>query len=293
MRITNNQTTRNALFGLQRSLQQVENARDRATTGLKVQIASDDPNASVSISGADSSLRAIDQYRRNVSSATARLNAEEDTLGSVSLMLERAKELGVGQATATANASTRLVAKAEVDRLIESAINLGNRVFEGEYLFGGDQSATPPLSGATPPFAATPPTGSRRAEVSSGLFVKTNHNATEIFLDTGTLAALDELSQALGANDDAAIKTALTSLDSAHLQTQVVLGESAAQSEQLLVTEENLRALDTSLRTFNSNLQDVDLEQAVSELVARQTAYEAAMLSMSRVINLSLADYLR
>ncbi len=257
------------------------------------QIASDDPNASVSISGADSSLRAIDQYRHNVNSATARLNAEEDTLGSLTLMLERAKELGVGQGTATGSPSTRLVAKAEVDRLIESAMSLGNRVFEGEYLFGGDQSSTAPLAGITPPFTATPPTGNRRAEVSSGLFVKTNHNATEVFLDTGTLAALHELSQALGANDDVAIKTSLTSLDSAHLNTQVVLGESAAQSEQSLVTEENLRALDTSLRTFKSNLQDVDLEHAVSELVARQTAYEAAMLSMSRVINLSLADYLR
>jgi flagellar hook-associated protein 3 FlgL len=74
---------------------------------------------------------------------------------------------------------------------------------------------------------------------------------------------------------------------------QVMLGEVGAQTAQLEIADANLGALDTSLRAFKSNLQDADLEKAVTELVSRQTVYQAAMLSTSRIMGMSLADYLR
>jgi len=37
----------------------------------------------------------------------------------------------------------------------------------------------------------------------------------------------------------------------------------------------------------------VDMEEAITEMVARQTAYQAAMQASSRVMGLSLTDYLR
>ena len=49
MRITNNMISRNALGSLQRSLQRVDEAQHRATTGLRVEKASDDPSAANSI----------------------------------------------------------------------------------------------------------------------------------------------------------------------------------------------------------------------------------------------------
>jgi len=293
MRITNNMISRNALASLQRSLRQVDEAQHRATTGLRVEKASDDPSAANAIMASGSSLRAITQYKRNINSAQARLDREESILGSVTQMLERAKELGVAQGSSTADAQTRLTAKAEVDQLIQTVVQLGNTQHEGEFLFGGDQSNVAPFTGTVPPFATTPPTGTRRAEISSALSIRTNHNGTEVFLNTGVLAALDQLSVALGANDQTAVQASLTSLDTSHASVQVLVGEVGAQGQQLAVATSNLDALDTSLRSFKSELQDADIEKAVTELVGRQTAYQAAMLSTSRVMSLNLADYLR
>ncbi|MBK6305148.1 MAG: hypothetical protein IPF47_05270 [Gemmatimonadetes bacterium] len=262
-------------------------------TGLRVEKASDDPSASSSIMASGSSIRAIGQYKRNINSARARLDREESILGSVSQMLER-QEPGVQQASGTADAQTRLTAKAEVDQLIQAVVQLGNTQHEGEYLFGGDQSNVAPVQRHHPSvFSAAPPTGTRRTEISSALSVRTNHNGTEVFLTTGVLAALDELSTALGANSQTGVATSLFSLDAAHNSTQVLVGETGAASQQLDVATSNLDALDTSLRTFKSQLQDADIEKAVSELVGRQTAYQAAMLATSRVMSLNLADYLR
>ncbi|MGQ0646096.1 MAG: flagellar hook-associated protein FlgL [Gemmatimonadaceae bacterium] len=293
MRITNNTTTRNALHGLQKSLRAVDEAQHRATTGLRVELASDDPSAASSIVGAGSSLRAIEQYQRNINSASARLGAEEMALGSITQLLERAKELAISQGTATANTQTRLTTKAEIDQLLQTAMQLGNQQHEGEYLFGGDQSGTAPFQTATPPFSAVPPTGFRRAEISSGLYVKATHNGTEVFLTSGVLSAIDQLSQALGADDITAIQTSIFSIDTAHSNVQVLTGEAGAQAAQLEIAGSNLGALDTSLRAFKSNLQDADLEKAVTELVSRQTAYQAAMLSTARIMGMNLTEYLR
>jgi flagellar hook-associated protein 3 FlgL len=293
MRITNHITTQNSLFALQRSLQQVDEAQRRATTGTRVEKASDDPSASSAIVGAGSSLRAIEQYQRTINTATSRLSAEEQGLASLTQLMERAKELAISQGTATANAQTRLTVKAEVDQLMEAAIQIANQQYEGEYLFGGDQSGTLPITSTTPPFTTAPPTGNRRLEISSSLRINAGHNATEVFLNTGALAALDQLSTALGADDAVAIRAMITNIDSAHNSLQVILGDSGAQMAQLEIADANLSALDTSLRAFRSNLQDADLEKAVTDLVSRQTAYQAAMMSTSRIMGMNITDYLR
>ncbi len=293
MRITNNMVSRNSLAGLQRSLRQVNDAQNRATTGLQVERASDDPSAASSIMASGSTLRAIDQYKRNINSARARLDREESIMGSVTQMLERAKELGISQGTSTADAQTRLIAKAEVDQILQAVVQLGNTSHEGEFLFGGDQSNVAPFSGTTSPYSAAPPTGTRRAEISSALSIRTNHNGTDAFLTSGVLSSIEQLSLALGANDQTAIQSSLASLDGAHASVQVLIGETGAASQQLDVASSNLDALDTSLRAFKSSLQDADIEKAVTELVGRQTAYQSAMLATSRVMSLNLADYLR
>lgn len=241
----------------------------------------------------DRSLRAITQYKRNIDSAVSRVSREENVLDSVSLLLERAKELALGQAGAPADAQSRLITKAEIDGIITQIVQLGNTSHEGEFLFGGDQSQTAPFTTTTPPFATVAPTGVRKTEISSALSVKTNHNGSEVFLTSGVLASLDQLSTGLGTNDPVLITTSLTSLDSAHANVQVLIGESGAASQQFEVANANLDALNASLKTFKSSLQDVDLEQAITELVGRQTAYQAAMLATSRVMSLNLADYLR
>jgi flagellar hook-associated protein 3 FlgL len=56
---------------------------------------------------------------------------------------------------------------------------------------------------------------------------------------------------------------------------------------------ENITAYKTNVTTFKSNLEEVDIETAVTELTQRQMAYQAAMLSTSKVMSLTLTDYLR
>jgi flagellar hook-associated protein 3 FlgL len=72
-----------------------------------------------------------------------------------------------------------------------------------------------------------------------------------------------------------------------------LLGDVGAVARQLEIATANTDALDNALQTFTSDLRDVDLEKAATELITRQTAYQSALLATSRIIGLSLADYIR
>lgn len=294
MRVTNTLIQRNASIMLQQNLQAMAKAQTQVSTGQRYSAFSDDPQAQSSVMQASGSLRALDQYKRNIDDATARANLEDSVLQQLGSLVDRGSQIGLQEGSTTATAATRQSAKAEVDGLISSVVGLGNTKYQGSYLFGGNDVTDAPLSSA-PPFytGAAADTGAHTTEIAAGQIFKSNHNAKEIFLDTGALQALKDLSTALGANDTVGIGNALSALTASQQGIQGLVGDLGARENQLTNTGANLDALRTNLTTFKSNLSEVDQETAITELVTRQTAYQSAMLATSRVIGMTLTDYLK
>ena len=285
---------RQALGSLQRNLSRVVSAQTQVSSGLRVQVVSDDPTAASQALGASSSIRAIEQYRRNIDAARSRARQEESILDSASTLLTRAKELGISQGGAPATAQSRQTAKAEVDQLLAEMVSLGNTRQGNAYLFGGLPSQTKPFQSLTPPFFnGTVPSGQVGTEVSAGEIAFANHSGRQVFLDSGVLQSLYDLSQALGNDDGDAIKASLASIDGAFGSVQRLVGETGATENQLDIAGANLDALEMNLKSLVSNLTEADTERAVTELVSRQTTYQAAMLATSRLLSLTLTDYLR
>jgi flagellar hook-associated protein 3 FlgL len=295
MRITNNIIQRNSLAALQLNGKQLAQAQRRVSSGLRIETASDDPVASNSVMESQSSLRALTQYRRNVDGAKSRAEAEESALDRLSDLLSRALEVAVTQGDASAGSDTRTMAANEIDQLMRQAVQIGNTQFGGRYLFGGTGADTQPVNvdGFGNVSVSATAVGQPEVEVSSGLRLRANHNATEVFEDTGVFTALDSLKTALAADDQAGIISAIGDVRDAVEGVQANVGELGAWTSQLHVTTANLDALEVNLKTFKAELSEVDLEQAVTDMVARQNSYQAAMLATSRVMGMTLADYLR
>lgn len=301
MRITSNMITRSQIDGMANNLAALDRAQARVTTGHRLLQASDDPTAATQIMASGTSLRALDQYRTNVQRASSRVDMEDSVLQQIGDLVTRAKELGLQQGGDTATPQTRKIAGAEVDQLMKQIVTLGNTKFGDEYLFGGEQSTTPPFSttgsGATLDFTSTSPSGSRTIQIGDGQSMQIAHDGSQLLLSTGVLDAIKQLGRALDSTSPSygstGIAGALSSLDGAFDSLQSVVGDVGAQSKQLDMAKQNIDAYKTNLTTFKSNLEDVDVETAVTELTSRQMAYQAAMLSTTKVMGLTLTDYLR
>jgi flagellar hook-associated protein 3 FlgL len=305
MRITNALITRDIIARLSTNSAKLAEAQDRVSTGLKVKTMSDDPTAASAIMQASSSLRAIDQYMNNVRQVGSELDAEDTALGQVTDIMTRAKELAVSESGANASAQTRAAAAQEVKALIAQVVQIGNTKIGDAYLFGGsnssavapfdgNQTAQAPLyvalgSGGTP----VPAQGMRAVEIATGQTMLGAHDGNAVFVQTGVLQSLQDLYDGLTTNSPTAITTAETSLDTSFAAVQTLVGDVGARRNQVDTVQASLTAFQSNMETVKSDLSEVDMEQAITEMVARQTAYQAAMLASSKVMGLSLTDYLR
>ncbi len=116
--------------------------------------------------------------------------------------------------------------------------------------------------------------------------------ATQVFLDTDALEALRALSDALGANDPAAIQVATQRVSAANARVQALVGTQGARINEMEGAKANLDAIEFDLQAYRSDLRDTEVDKAMVELVGKQTLYQAAMSATSRILGLSLANYL-
>ncbi|MCC7195154.1 MAG: flagellar hook-associated protein FlgL [Gemmatimonadaceae bacterium] len=301
MRITDNQVASHTLESFSTARGRMDAAQLRVTTGHRFDKASEDPVAAGSLIKLASQSRAVTQYQRNIGAATSRLNLEQGSLDQLTDLLTRAKELGVAGGTDTVNDAGRKAMAAEVGQLLAQAVQIANTKSGGEYIYGGDRSTTVPYSidtsGPVVQFsvAAPAPSGTRSVEIGASQTVTAGSDGTRIFgtSSSGMLAALQSLAAALESGGRGQVAAALPGIDQALSGAQAMTAETGARINALDVASNNLQALATQYAASASDLQDVNMEEALSDLVNRQTAYQAALAATSRILNTSLTDYLR
>ncbi len=302
MRVTNSIITRNSQSRLQANLQGLDRIREDISSGINLRKMSDNPTGGGELVRIGSSMRALTQFKRNADRGIARASAEENVLDQLTNALTRGIELGIGQANATANPQSRLIVRAEVDQLINFAANLGNTRIGDEYLFGGNRAGEAPFTTPAPTtgsfsrltLAGSPvnPSGNITLEIGDNVFVTPTHNGTEVFISTDALESLRALSTALGNNDPVAIQAAADRITTANSNVQSLIGTQGARINELETATVNLNLMELTLKAFRSDLRDTEIDKAMVELVGKQTLYQAAMSATSRILGLSLANYL-
>ena len=302
MRVTNAIIKRNSQFRLQQGLQGMDRAREDISTGVRIRKMSDDPANGGQVVRLGSSLRALNQFRRNIDLAAAKTQAEEGVLAQLTNLLDRGAELSITQGNATAFSQSRQAAKAEVDQMLSYAATLGNTRFGDEFLFGGNRGGEAPLKNPAPTvgtfsaleLAGVPvnPSGNPTVEIGDNKFITPTHNATEVFLNSDVLESLRNLSTALGNNNTADILAAGERLTAANGNVQALMGSLGARANDLDASRINLDTIEINLQSQRADLRDTEIDKAMVELVGRQTLYQAAMSATSRILGLSLTTYL-
>jgi flagellin-like hook-associated protein FlgL len=146
---------------------------------------------------------------------------------------------------------------------------------------GATTLPTDPVS-ATGTVATT--AGGSPAKVASG-----DRNPLEV---DGAYNALVRLADALANNDDVEIGRAVTLLDSAAERITFSRATVGARQQGLDVLAQRLDGEVIDLKGALSQEIDVDLPEAISNLTAKQAAFQASLQMSAQTINLTLLDYL-
>lgn len=139
-----------------------------------------------------------------------------------------------------------------------------------------------------------------KLEVEQDVFRQVNFTGDRVFNGVGLppgsvdiFALFERANVALRANDQIEINQLLADFDQA--TDQMVTQQSLAGSRQNLFSTTTDRLLDVNmqLKMLVSELRDVDVTEAVTELQKQENAYQAVLHAISAVIQPTLLDFLR
>jgi flagellar hook-associated protein 3 FlgL len=109
---------------------------------------------------------------------------------------------------------------------------------------------------------------------------------------TGVFSDLSNLLKGLRGSDQQGITDAAEGLKADLANIVRVRGETGARVQELESRQNRLEDENLATKSLLSNLEEVDMTEAISRFQTLQTALQASMQTTARVMNLSLLDFL-
>jgi flagellar hook-associated protein 3 FlgL len=286
---------------------------DQALTALREQLTrmasrllapSDDPGDHAAAARLGARLAATEQFRSQASFAAELLGATDTALDGFVTIMGRVQELAVSGANGTLGATERGAMAAEVNQLLEEAVDLANVAHAGRYLLGGRETMTPPLTvtrdaaGDITSAAWNPRgvDGSIDIDVAESASVQANVGGTAVlgaaadptFLPT----VLIQLRDALRANDQAAVNGLLDDLQAAETRVTTVRATAGGRLRSVERVLDDLGTTVVATQSALSAVMDADVARLAVELSQQEAVYQAALHAAAKAIQPSLLEFL-
>lgn len=147
MRISTSLTQQQAINSILNQQAKLSKTQLQLGSGLRILKPSDDPSASVKVLDLQQSIEQTNQYKSNIDTVVSRLTLEDTTLSNFTDALQRARELTVQSLNGAIAGDDRKAIEQEVRQVLDQLVGLANtKNANGEYLFSGFKSQTPPYA---------------------------------------------------------------------------------------------------------------------------------------------------
>lgn len=311
MRVTFNSFPDNLVTQLGSLATRQVQLQTQASSGQRIQSADEDPTAMRRVLDLQADAQKLGQYQLNITSQQELATANYNALKALKTISDKAGEIAT-QAGGLASSDQLTALGRQVTELLKQAVSVANTKYGAEYLFGGTKTNQEPFALATD--AAGAVTGvtyqgnesPRAVEIAPGSMIvtqvpgvnTTGSGPRGLFTDTAAGADffhhLISLQNHLLAGDAAAV----TASDQPQLlkdEDNLIcqFGQNAAVQTRLDAAASTAGDQSQQLASQVSNAAGADMAQTLVRFSQTQTAYQAALQSGAKVLDLSLLNYLR
>ncbi|MBN4081105.1 flagellar hook-associated protein 3, partial [Caldithrix abyssi] len=102
-----------------------------------------------------------------------------------------------------------------------------------------------------------------------------------------------ELRDALNADNTTAIETSISALDTAGKNLLNLSTGMGSIQNRVSLAQDRIEMANMNLSIYLSQIEDVDMAEAITQYNAQEMAYRAALQSGSKAILLNIMDFLR
>jgi flagellar hook-associated protein 3 FlgL len=270
------------------------------SSGKRILSPRDDPPGAAQALNLKTAITQVEQYQANADRAQARLDLQEATLAAVEDIMPRVLELTLQGQSDTYSAEQRISIAQELRQLNDELMALANtRDSDGEYIFAGYNADSIPFSNpADGVFTYSGDMGVRTIQISATRQIQDRENGYDVFMNlttsTGGQRNLFETVHGViaGLEADAPNGVFIDDIYAANEQIGAVRARGGARlnsiEDQGKVNEDFIFTMQSSL----SEIEDIDLAEAVSRFEQEMLALQAAQQSFNMVQSLTLFNYL-
>jgi len=302
MRVTQRSIALTSLQGLNRNQEAVAKLQQQLTSGRSISKPSDDPTGTNAAMQTRQEIAGAKQYARNISDGMSQLDATDSALQSMVTQLHRVRALTLQGANAGAMSdASRAAISTEVAGIRDSLLALANTTVQGQPIFGGVTSG---------PTAYDPTTGTYQGvggaagasfpvtrQVSDTDSVRIDVTGPEAFGESTSTSR--DLFQLVGdiadhaVSDPGSLAGDLDGLDEALDRLLGAASDIGTRTNRMETAQQVNSDLQLTLTSRSADIENVDLAKTIMYLNMQQTSYEAALSATAKVIQPTLADFLR
>lgn len=290
MRVTDAMIRDQIITYLGESQSRLVEVQKQLSTNTEVDRSSDDPVRFERAGRFRSLLTRNEQYLGNIEDGIAWVQISTESLDVMHEAMQQIHEIGL-QVRSDASPDSRTQVIEYVDALIEEMVLMGNTSFMGKYIFGGTITKdTEPLTYDGTAVTYNGNGGIISRKVGEDTYLQINTVGSEFADIFDSVIALRD---ALVANDGLAIDTALALIDEAEPELLNTITKAGSLQRKLELTRDNLEAAEVNLQSYISQAEDVDLAEAILRFNAQELGYRAALESSTRIMGISILNYLQ
>jgi flagellar hook-associated protein 3 FlgL len=287
MRITDGIMMSEALLAESRAQTKMAEVMQESATGNMISQPSDDPSGFGTLVSIDSQLSIMQGRQTAATTASSNVSLASGALSSANDLLTQAGQIALTAVNGSQDATSRSIAAAEVQSLVQQMIGIGNTQGPDGYLFGGTSTATPPFG---PAGNFTGNNGITQVEVAQGVLVNSNVSGADAFTAAGggsnVIADLQSLATALNTNNVAGIQSSIGQMASDRQQVSAVMVQAGATSDTLAASATLITSLTTAAETSRAAIDNAATPTVYSELASTQTAYQASLSVTQQILSL-------
>lgn len=292
MRVTHYQQSRNLSSQMMAAQAAVASAQQRAMTGKKWEKASENTFGAGYVLQSSRLKERLEGLGQNFTSSKEHLGLVETSLTEVTSLMSQARQIGLQGNNSTLSAEQRKTLATQIESLAAKAVDLANTTdSEGLGIFSG-QSRDPgafKVDGTTGALNFTGDELPRQMELRPGEWTRMNMEGSGYFF-TDLHAELRDLKTAIenGSTTEALVK--IENRQKLVLDARSSNGVRLQQVEKL-AAQHDARVDDLTAKI--SDVQEIDLSEAITEYQRANLVYSAALQFTAQAQQLGLMDFLR
>lgn len=286
--------SQNLLRNLEAAQGRMDHLQNQLSTGHRINRPSDDPAGIQNAMRLKSNISSVDQWKKNADEALSYMNTTDSTLGGITSMLQRVKELAVQGANGTLAAVDKEAIVEEVDQISKHLKMMANTQIGSKYIFSGT-ATDKPLIAPDGNFSTDINGLPVNFEVGSDLSLDISVSGEKLFGDSnsGIFKTLTDLKSALMTNNSDDINNSLGDIDTDIDNVIMLRAGLGARTNRMTALQEQLDYTSGNLQQSLSSIQDADMAKSITDFTNSQNVYKAALAVGAKIIQPSLVDFMR